>query len=111
MKTSTAILAQTNYLLGSGYLLMPWAFANTGYILSVVVLAIMMAISYLTGCMMIESISRAKCLLDLREQGYSRIKPDSLIEYDIAPDITKATKIVHSDLTSLFLGKIWSRVI
>jgi hypothetical protein len=71
-----------NYIMGTGFLTLPWAFSQTGYALSVGILALIIVPSVVAVLMVLEAMARAdilfRCYPKYNAAEYSPISPEVL---------------------------------
>jgi len=118
LKPGVCICIVINFI-SVGYLILPWAFAQAGSILSSIGFFVIMAQSYITANYVLEACARAQVLNDQMDKseialGYSTDSLESGEENysncmtDHKPEVlhqVKKTKYEISDLNRVFLGK------
>ena len=57
-----AVCFTLNYIIGSGFLTLPWAFYETGWLLSLIILGIVTLVSVLASWFILEAMARAEIL-------------------------------------------------
>ena len=73
--TFVAVCFTVNYIMGTGFLTIPWAFHSAGIVLSFIVLALVCLISDVSKSFVLEAMARAsalyerKCIVDNDEDG------------------------------------------
>ena len=77
-----AVAFSLNYIMGTGFLTLPWAFSQTGYALSVGILALIIIPSVVAVLMVLEAMARAdvlfRCFPKYNVTEYSPISPEVL---------------------------------
>ena len=51
-----------NYIIGTGFLTLPWAFQQTGCLLGISILVVMTLFSMISACLIVENMARAALL-------------------------------------------------
>lgn len=84
-----AVAFTLNYIIGTGFLLIPWGFYKTGYILGCISLLVLSLFSYVAVVFILECMARAESVIRLRD---SRLDLLHMNKYDSISDSSKIEK-------------------
>lgn len=113
---TVAVCFTLNYTIGSGFLTLPWAFEQAGYILGPLTLIVMSSAAWICCYFVLEAIARANALADVSEKtkGYGAISNTEIEESKLPSTTNKVdTSVVMKvgerrfefpELCEIFLG-------
>lgn len=83
----TACCFTLNYIIGTGFLTLPWAFYESGWLAGVLVLGLMTIFSIFASCFILEAMARAQVLLELKGFGENVKSNISGFAYQSLPNV------------------------
>lgn len=92
-----------NYLVGTGFLTLPWAFAQAGLILSTIMLIIATGLSDIVKDFLLEAMARAELVVPYDKESIPKESQNNM-DVNLEPLIVKERKFEVSDLSRIFLG-------
>ena len=110
----TAVLFTINYIIGTGFLTIPWAFSQCGILIGVLTMVIIVLPSTVAAYFVLETMARAegldRCLVaprDREKHNYQSISADHEIEKQCPSDsvwLVGSHKYEVTELCEMFLG-------
>jgi len=103
-----AVCFTVNYLVGTGFLTLPWAFVQGGLILSTILLLVATGISDVAKDFLLEAMARAEAVVPLElgnNENDIEVVNNEIDETEEGPLIVKERKFEMTDLCRIFMGE------
>jgi len=114
----TAISFTVNYIIGTGFLTLPWAFQESGWVAGVIAVSVMTIFAIFSSFFLVETMARAEFLVEIPESKSISIVPSNFGNFSYqsisvnspgsdfqGPSLVKGRKFEVTQLCHTFLGR------
>ena len=105
-----AIAFTLNYIVGTGFLTLPWAFSRAGCFLSVLALSGVLYFSIASSLFLLEAMARAETIHSIKDHDNAALLQDDHVMNSSKPNLIGNKKFEVTELCSIFLGSYGKRM-